>query len=164
MKRERTSLEDYFWARVEVGRKDECWAWIGTVDRYGYGKIHLHRKTPIQKAHRVSWGVHNGPIPEGMCVLHHCDNPGCVNPAHLFLGTHGDNARDREMKHRGNHGKLNRQQALEVYKLSTQAILTQREIGQRYGIDGNTVSDIKLGITWGWVTRQNNNMSVIANA
>ena len=152
----RRSLKDRFWSHVKKGKQDECWLWLGPLDHYGYGKINRggwHGKT--LKAHRVSWEFANGLIPSGMCVLHHCDNPRCVNPAHLFLGTHGDNARDRERKHRGNHGKLSKQKALEVYALATQADITQREIGIEYDIDGNTVSDIKLGITWAWITGHN---------
>ncbi len=76
-----------------------CWEWTGSLTE-GYGSFD-HRK-----AHRVSWEMHNGPIPQGAgahgtCVLHKCDNPSCVNPTHLFLGTNRDNAIDRERKGRG---------------------------------------------------------------
>lgn len=75
-----------------------CFLWIGAADRNGYGL--LKRSGQLLKAHRVAWERENGPIPEGMHVLHHCDNPPCVNPVHLFLGTHQDNMDDREAKGR----------------------------------------------------------------
>jgi HNH endonuclease len=77
-----------------------CWEWSGARDRYGYGK--LRRDTVYWKAHRLAWTLEHGPIPDGMYVCHHCDNPPCVNPAHLFLGTSRDNQLDRVAKGRHN--------------------------------------------------------------
>ena len=87
-----------FWAKVR--KTDGCWLWTaGTfARRYGYGQFGLNGHP--HKAHRLAWEFTNGPIPEGLSVLHHCDNPPCVNPAHLFLGTRGDNTRDMMMKGR----------------------------------------------------------------
>jgi hypothetical protein len=70
-------------------------------NRLNYGQVRVGDK--MEKAHRVAWEKAYGAIPEGLCVLHKCDNPPCVNPEHLFLGTHKDNATDREAKGRGNH-------------------------------------------------------------
>ena len=70
-----------------------CWLWIATTPGFGYGLFKLPHKNPRQ-AHRVSWEIYNGHIPDGMYVLHHCDTPSCVNPRHLFLGTHQDNVTD----------------------------------------------------------------------
>ena len=87
-----------FWSRVR--RSDGCWEWIGvrTVKRYGR---HTEPLTGRKlRAHRLSWEIHFGPIPDGLCVLHHCDNPPCVRPDHLFLGTDKDNSVDRVRKGR----------------------------------------------------------------
>ena len=83
-----------------------CWVWQGSAGKDGYGRMvyRLDGQRVIRGAHRVSWEVANGPIPEGMHVLHRCDNPPCVNPAHLFLGTQADNMRD--MTRKGRHWQL----------------------------------------------------------
>ncbi len=92
------TLADRFWARVAVGKPDECWEWTRYRDRAGYGQAyHEGRDVP---AHRLAWILTHGPIPDGLKVLHRCDYPPCVNPAHLFLGTQGDNVRDAVAKGR----------------------------------------------------------------
>lgn len=88
-----------FWQRVERG--PNCWLWSGGTNERGYGKISDDNRRPAY-AHRISWEMTNGPIPEGLYVCHHCDNPRCVNPSHLFLGTQKDNLRDMSTKGRGN--------------------------------------------------------------
>jgi len=80
-----------------MGRDDGCWLYMGALFDSGYGAF----KTPLgNRAHRVSWILHNGPIPASLLVLHHCDIRNCVNPEHLFLGTHADNHRDMDEKGR----------------------------------------------------------------
>src|SRR6476659_8630141 len=88
--------EERFWAKVEKG--DECWIWTGCTDKDGYGRIRVDGsrsgpRTPI-RVHRYSWELHNGEIAEGLWVLHHCDNPSCVRPDHLYLGDAAQNNRD----------------------------------------------------------------------
>ena len=93
------TTKERFWEKVD--KSGDCWKWIAHLLK-GYGRFRLNNKT--WSAHRVSWTLHYGEIPEGMCVLHRCDNPGCVNPEHLFLGTRTDNMKDRDQKGRGSNG------------------------------------------------------------
>lgn len=97
------SLAEKFWPKVEKAEPDGCWEWKANRDRGGYGRMTV-AGTPrkIDSAHRVAWQLTNGPIPDGLWVLHRCDNRGCVNPAHLFLGTRTDNVRDMMAKGRDN--------------------------------------------------------------
>jgi len=96
----RRSVEDRLWSSLDKSAGPAgCWPFTGQRMRRGlpYGLI-FDRRT--RRAHRVAWELTHGPIPEGLNVLHRCDNPPCCNPAHLFLGTDGDNAADREAKGR----------------------------------------------------------------
>lgn len=80
----------------------ECWEVRTSPDKDGYGKFrHMGKE---YRAHRAAWEIHNGPIPPGLYVLHRCDNPACVRPSHLFVGSAQDNAADREAKSRGRYG------------------------------------------------------------
>ena len=85
-------------------KTETCWNWSGTLDRYGYGKFKIGNQT--YKAHRYSYYLQYGDFDESLHVLHHCDNPRCVNPHHLFLGTNRDNVADRTTKKR--HGKTSK--------------------------------------------------------
>lgn len=92
------------WRHLSPDAVTGCWLWTGATFK-GYGLIRSGGQgCPTHLAHRVSWRVHCGPIPEGLYVCHHCDNPPCCNPAHLFLGTQADNMRDCVSKGRQRHG------------------------------------------------------------
>lgn len=94
----RKTLEEFFWSRVE--KTETCWFWVGRKMTFGYGDIQLYAGGPRTSSHRASWEINVGPIPNGMFVLHKCDNPPCVNPDHLFLGTQKDNLLDARKKGR----------------------------------------------------------------
>lgn len=100
-------VEERFWEKVE--KLTDCWVWTAGTDDKGYGRILNKRKEHggETRAHRLSWILHNGPIPTGLYVLHKCDNPPCVRPDHLFLGTNLDNMRD--MKEKGRAANSNKE-------------------------------------------------------
>jgi hypothetical protein len=87
-----------FWCNVMIGSDDECWLWQRCTDQREYGFFGFGRKQ--YRAHRIAWILTYGAIPEGLLICHHCDNPPCVNPKHLFLGTSLDNNHDRDRKGR----------------------------------------------------------------
>jgi hypothetical protein len=92
-----------FWSKVRI--TPECWLWTARHTRKGYG---MFKQGSLDRlAHRVAWEEVNGPIPPGLCVLHKCDNPPCVRPDHLFLGTQADNIADRDAKGRQARGDRN---------------------------------------------------------
>jgi len=127
-----------------------CWLWQLNLGRWGYGKMKIGGKT--FSAHRIAWELHRGPIPNELCVLHKCDVPACVNPAHLFLGTHRDNAWDKVRKGRApsmkglknSNAKLTIAAALKIKR----ARGTHAAICERYGVSAGTVSNIKTGKHW----------------
>jgi hypothetical protein len=127
MPREIPPIEQRFWSRVDKRRPDECWPWTAGKDRDGYGQIAGPDNKQL-KAHRLSYAMHAGQFPTDLNVLHRCDNPSCVNPGHLFLGTAKDNVADRMAKGRSNNCPVGEDNPLA--KLSNDDI---REIRRRHG-------------------------------
>lgn len=95
---ENSSLPKRYWDKVDVRGADECWPWTASTRAFGHGAYLVNGQCGY--AHRVMWESIHGPIPEGMCICHSCDVPGCVNPAHLWIGTRADNNRDKMEKGR----------------------------------------------------------------
>lgn len=96
-----SELPERFWAKVR--KSDRCWIFTGTLAGFGHGHFWTGRR--MERAHRISWLLSNGPIPEKMCVCHRCDVPACVRPDHLFLASKADNARDMYKKHRDSQSR-----------------------------------------------------------
>lgn len=121
-----------------------CWIWEGQKRPDGYGMLSGSK----MRAHRYAWEIVNGPVPEGLCVLHRCDNPSCVNPEHLFLGTRGDNVRDAAAKNRMPHGeshwasKLTSEQVLEIRSSS----LSQTTLADLYKVNQSTICRVRSGL------------------
>lgn len=142
---------------VQRRAPDECWEWTGNRDKFGYGRV-AGKREGIFYAHRAAWVVANGPIPDGLYVLHRCDNPPCCNTAHLWLGTYKENAEDRQRKGRGkmppgwpnlprvtgdrHHScKITDEQALEIYRSQGRVA----DLAKQYGVAQCTISAIKQG-------------------
>ena len=131
-----------------------CIEWFGAKDGCGYGKLFINKKTV--SAHRIAYQLAHGPIPVGLWVLHRCDNPGCINPDHLFLGTAKDNSVDRNSKgrnafQRGEQGPAAKLTEDKV-RLIRYDIRSQEAIASDYGVHQGTISRIKLGKSWSHVT------------
>lgn len=129
-----------------------CWLWLGVPNSDGYGGLKI--KGRAYKAHRVAWERANGPIPDGMCVCHKCDVPSCVNPDHLFLGTHTDNMRDMTAKGRrrgpkvdGEYNpsaKLSRKDIIEIRSCNA----PQMQVANAYGVSQALISAIITRKVW----------------
>ena len=149
------SLEERFWSRADKKSSDECWEWLGSKLRGGYGNLNQEGHT--LQAHRYSYVLHIGDIPKGMLVCHSCDNPGCVNPEHLFLGTHLTNAmdkvsKDRQIKGEGiyNH-KIVEADAIRIRELYSQGNLSMRKIAKMFGLCYSETNAVINKRTWRYV-------------
>lgn len=140
------SIRSRFWAKVDKRGPDECWPWTGCLTPLGYGQLLIHAKKWM--AHRASWRIAHGPIPKGMCVCHHCDNPPCVNPAHLFLGTHKQNSEDMVNKGRAASGPFSPSKIRLIRKLYCTGHYTQAELAKRFGTTQPVISGITRGQTY----------------
>lgn len=152
-----TKWQERFWAKVDRRRPDECWPWLRHKSKSGYGRVGVGYN--VMLAHRVSYFLKRGTVPPELAVCHRCDNPECVNPRHLFLGTASDNAADKISKGRHRHGipdnrgskhgmsKLTEEQVRQIRS----ATGSQRVIGDQFGVSKGAVQLIKAGLRWGHV-------------
>jgi hypothetical protein len=144
-----TPLEERFWRKVT--KTDSCWVWSASRNGKGYGQINRNKKPVL--AHRLSWELHFGKIPEDRSVLHRCDNPACVRPDHLFLGTQADNIADMVKKGRvaaGTrlpHTKLTDAQVLEIRQAYRGNVKytngpSLKELAKKYGVGSVEIHNI----------------------
>lgn len=147
-KRTRREAFEAFWIRVDMRGEDECWPYCGAPN-----SPPTHRHTMVdgkyEKSYRVAWMSVNGDIPDGYCVCHHCDNPICCNPKHLFCGTKRDNALD--MCAKGRHvGKrtLNADQVRELRRLRTEGKLDVDTLAEKYKTSRNNIWAVARGKNW----------------
>ena len=148
------SDEERFWSRV--GKGPSCWEWTAGKFPYGYGSIKIGSSD--RGAHRYSYELHFGRIPEGMMVCHHCDNPGCVRPDHLFLGSATENARDMVAKRRHvrmlgeRHGgsKLTAENVIWARR-RRRAGATYKELADVLGMSKGGIRSAVIGKSWGWL-------------
>jgi len=135
-------------------KKSGCWEWQGHLMAQGYGRCIFDGKRSYL-AHRASWVIHKGDIPEGMYVCHKCDNPKCVRPEHLFLGTNEENIKDRTIKKRSNRPfgntfaprKLTEKNVLEIREMIKKGF-TQQKIADKFGVARCTIYKIKIKQKW----------------
>lgn len=141
-------LENEGWDVTESG----CWEYRGSRDGNGYGMVYERRTL---RTHRVAFQHYNGEIRPDQIVRHDCDNPPCVNPAHLLLGTKLDNARDRESRNRGVRLRGEEHARTTLTEEDVRYIRTapgsQQSIAEFFGVHQTTVSNIQRGKTWGHV-------------
>jgi hypothetical protein len=148
-----SDLFDRLFDRAMVNEETGCWEFSGTLVNGGYGQISHKNKGLL--AHRVAYELVVAYIPDGMLVLHSCDNPPCVNPQHLFLGTHQDNSDDCVAKGRIAHNvgslagaaKLTEEDVLKI-KERLSARMTQRRIAEEFGVAPSAITRIKKGLYW----------------
>lgn len=149
------SYRDSFNAKWRLDEATGCWEWTATKLPKGYA-FFRGRAFGIHGyiyGHRFSWMLVNGPIPYGMQVCHRCDNPSCVNPEHLFLGSSSDNHQDMKQKGRHLYGELNSEakltelQVLEIHEIAKSG-LSQKKIAKQFGVGQMTICRILRGERW----------------
>lgn len=151
------SFPERFWQKVDVRGPNECWIWIAALRTGGYGCIQKGAKGEgVITASRASWILHHGEIPDGLHCLHNCpggDNPACVNPAHLWLGTHTENDIDRDNKQRQARGeqhgraKFTVSKVLQIRWLYSKGFF-QKTIAKQFRTSQQQISDLILRKTW----------------
>lgn len=149
------SVKDRFWKNVRMGDEDECWEWTSTMS-HGYGKMRVQGQQA--RAHRISYKLANDRNIVGQLVLHHCDNPICVNPNHLYLGSQQDNLADAIDRDRINpptgedhpSAKLTEAEVAEIKRCLASGEV-QRDIAKEYGVREMQISRIKHEKNWSWV-------------
>ena len=160
-----------FMGKFHIVDECSCWVWHAAKHRFGYGMFAFPNRKTVSTAHRVSWLLFMGEIPDGMHVLHKCDVPACVNPDHLFLGSHQENMTDKAEKgrapsgenhwsrrapdnvargERSGHARLTEEDVASI-RAGCSSGVTQKEMSRKYSIDPSHVSDIVNRKRWAHV-------------
>ena len=146
----KTTIEKRFWEKVE--KTKTCWFWNAYKNEHGYGHFSIGKKK--FKAPRMAWELTSGKIPHGLWVLHHCDNPPCVNPTHLFLGTRKDNNSDMKQKGRQARGerngsaKLNERTVREMRRVYAEGNISLKKLATQFGVTFHPAQRIISGNGW----------------
>jgi len=148
--------KESFFKKIILDSRSGCFLWTGKRDRKGYGRTYYHGEI---RAHRIAWILNYGQIPNGLHVLHKCDNPSCVNPKHLYLGTNKDNVWDKVNRGRlvipDNKGESNGQAILKLsqvmqIKKAPKGIIAK--LAKSFGISQSTAYAIRANQRWRWVS------------
>lgn len=152
MVRPQTPIENRFWPKVDIRGADECWNWLSTLTKQGYGTIWDNDRQLQKRAHRLSWEIHHGPIPDGSVIRHLCHNTSCVNPAHLAVGTHADNGHDQLTNPNRPFGETHGTAKLtdiDVLRIrSLRDTQSQSVIAKEYGVTQALISHIQIRRIW----------------
>lgn len=141
---------DVFWSKVDKsGGGNTCWIWQAHCNQDGYGLV-MWENRKVMGTHQIAWILTYREIPVGLEILHTCDNPACVNPGHLLLGTQQENIADMNAKHRqagakgerNSHCKLTDDQIIEIRKRFAKGSISQKALGREYGVSGNHIGSI----------------------
>jgi hypothetical protein len=141
-----TPPSERFWSKVLLGPANQCWEWVGARHPRGYGNFAGEGCVPIA-AHRFAWEEAYGPVPDALHVLHHCDNPPCVNVAHLYLGTNADNIRDKMARNRQSRTgrKLS---AADLERIRSNPTRSLRTLAQELNVSVEAVSRVRRGVSY----------------
>jgi len=170
MKYDKKDLER-FWTKVDIRNWDECWEWLAQKDKDGYGRIKIKKK--CLRAHRFSFFIHNGFVDKNLYVCHSCDNPSCVNPHHLWIGTNRDNQNDlvekskiinkknksKNMGEKSHLSKLKEEDVIAIRNLYLDKSILIKDIANKFDITITNVQDIVKNKTWKHVYGGNKNAS-----